>query len=134
MKKLLLLLLPGLLAMLLLPGCASTLDKTDRMNQSLFAYAKAVRWSRFDMVYAFHRGPDGAPPALTENLKGIQVTGYEVMNSNVGPEAESVSQTVAIRYLDRDTGRERMIEDRQEWEHDAERDRWYVISPPPRFE
>jgi hypothetical protein len=128
--------LPVLLAVsvLLAPGCSSTLDKLDVMNQSLFAYAKAMRWSRFDLVYAFHQHPGEAPLPMPGHLQKIQVTGYEVLSSQPGADTESLTQTVRIRYVHQDTAREITIDVPLSWLYDQDVERWYITSPPPALE
>lgn len=125
----------GLIPLLLLglAGCATTADKMDRLNRTLRAYEKNIRWAKFDAAYSFHKWEAGEQPSIPRHLKEIRVTGYDVTGTHFDPKTMTATQTVSIRYYSMETSRERTLEDRQRWQYNEDIKRWQLISPPPTF-
>ena len=66
---------------------------------------------------------------------GILVTSYKVKKTIVDPESFSkVLRIVDIQYYRMNNVTVKTLVDRQKWEYDKEKDRWYLLSELPAFE
>ena len=120
--------------LLILPGaCAMTSDKMDKLNTTLKGYEKALRWSKFDAAYSFHKWDENEQPSIPKHLKNIRLTSYSVNNSNFDAATMTAKQTVAISYYNNNNLREKSLEDKQRWNFFADKKRWYLMSKPPTF-
>ena len=123
----------GLLVTMLLGACSTTLDKMERLNQTLRGYEKAIRWAKYDMAYSFHKWEADEQPTLPTHLKNIRVTSYQVINQSFDEETMTAKLTVSIQYYNQDDLRERSIQDQQRWKFFPDLKRWYLISEPIDF-
>jgi len=109
-------------------------SKRSPLEQTLYHYTSAIRWSEFDKALAF------VDPAVLESrrpselemerYKQYQVSGYDVRRSHT-PEEGLYEQTVEIRLVNRHTQTERIITDHQRWRWDREAKRWWLVSGLP---
>ena len=122
------------LLVITLGACATTYDKMDRLNSTLRAYEKALRWAKFDMAYSFHKWYENEPPSLPKHLKDIRLTSYSASNQSFNEDNMTAKQTVSIRYYNQNNLRERSLENKQRWKYFSDKKRWYLMSKPPIFE
>jgi len=115
-----------------LSGCISD-PKMSELEDTLWAYERAVRWSDFQLVPTF-RSPEKATEALAiDKLKTIKVTGYTVHQRLVSDTGVEAGQLVEIRYYDENVAREKVVTDRQKWVYDSNVDHWVIVSELPSF-
>ena len=119
---------------LLLGACSTTVDKMDKLNQTLRAYEKTLRWAKFDAAYSFHKWGENEQPSIPAHLKDIRLSGYDVGNSGFDQNNMTATQTVFIRYYNQNNYRERSLEDKQEWKYFPDLKRWYLTTKPPTFQ
>lgn len=122
------------IAIMLLPACATTADHMDRLNISLNAYEKAIRWGDFETAYAMHQWGLEGQPALPEQLPHIRVTHYEIKDRHFDKPTMTARQTATIRYYNAESSRVRTLKNEQQWEYHKDNKRWYQTSKPPVFE
>jgi hypothetical protein len=124
------------LVVLCLAACAtSPSGSPSKRDLVLQNYAAAVRWGDFDEAWTFveptRRGDQPLTDLERERFKQIQVTGYEIRNQTMAPDALSLEQTVEIRLISRATQVERVIVDHQRWTYDPLVKRWWLVSGLP---
>ncbi len=122
-------LLPAVVA----AGC-STVDPEQRLGQTLRAYERVVRWGELERAASFRRG--GAPgwsETVRRRLRGLRVTRYDVIDGAMEEADRLYRQQVRIGYYYPDNPVERTVIDSQRWEYDAQRRKWYLVSPLPAF-
>ena len=126
----------ALLAALLLGACG-TIEK-DRQSLGLQAatagYQSALRWGYYEIAIGYlHpdlRKDKTVPPAL----KGIRVTGYDVVQPPLIQEKDTATQIVDIEYLHEDRQVVKRLSDRQTWTWDDKLGSWWLKSGLPKFE
>jgi len=125
-KAVVILLLP-----LLLAACGTS-SRQLRLDNTLWHYEDAIRWSRFPEAYALQKEPAKAPDF--DYLQQIKVTAYEpVGRPVVSEDGDRIEQTVEIRYYHEDYGREQVLIDKQVWRYDEEREIWLREGAMPDF-
>ncbi len=100
------------------------------LEDSLTMYEKAIRWSEFGRASKYLMNPEDAD---IENLEGIKVTSYEPTGRNVSEDGLQIEESVKISYTLAGNQAERTLVDRQIWEYDQEKDRWYLTTRLPDF-
>ena len=124
--------------MLLIMGCAS-LDKEKeswlKFDETSKAYIRAIRWGEYEGAYGFKRPPNTQDelPDFNE-LSDVRVTSYRVKQTIISENEIMVMQIVDFQYYRMRNVTVRTITDRQKWEYDKEKERWYLISDLPDFE
>ncbi len=124
-----LLLITFILSVFLL-GCSEA-EIERHMEETLFSYERAIRWLSLVDASAFQKRPEHITDEEIQRHKKIRVTAYNVIQIQYAP--KKVMQMVEIRYYHKDNPVERSMIDRQTWEYDEERERWYLITALPRF-
>jgi len=123
-------------AALALAGCAQVdvREKAYRLETTIQAYRKALRWGEYQAAHGFVRRRDGAEPALdAELLESIRVTDYEVVRREVIDEASEAVVVTHINFYHADSGRVRNLADQQLWYYDEKDDRWFLDGGLPDF-
>ena len=125
--------------MLLIMGCATSLEKEKenwmKFDETSRAYLIAIRWGEYEAAYAFKRLPDANTKVPDfHDMRDIRVTSYRVKQTIISKDEMIVMQLVDIQYYRMRNVTVRTITDRQKWEYDKERERWYLLSDLPRFE
>ncbi len=114
-------------------GC-STVDPEQRLGQTLRAYERVVRWGELERAASFRRGSaPGWSETVRGRLRGLRVTRYDVIDGAMEEADRLYRQEVRIGYYYPDNPVERTVIDSQRWEYDAQRRRWYLVSPLPAF-
>ena len=119
-------------------GCAEVQkrEKMSLFDDTTRAYDVAIRWGDYEDAHAFKKlsDRDNKLPDF-EKYRQIRVTSYKVKKTILDPESLSkVLRIVDIQYYRMDNVTVKTLVDRQKWEYDEEKDRWYLISELPVFE
>lgn len=119
--------------LVLVAGCASSGGDSRKLQQTLYAYQSAVRWSDFTAAAGFI-DPDKREDLALKDLEArrweqYQVTGYYVQGSETGE--DEVNQVVELRLINKHTQVERSLIDRQRWRWDSEAKAWWLTTPLP---
>lgn len=126
--------LTALLTALSLASCA-TPKKQKSLDDTLRQYEAIVRWSEWDGAVNFL-----APEYLEEHpisrldmdrLRLFRVTQYIVRSGAPLDDGDRYEQAVEIRLFNRNRAVERTILDRQDWQYDANSERWLLHSGLP---
>jgi hypothetical protein len=123
--------LRGLGVCLVFSACAHDMGQMKK-DEALNAYRTAIRWSAFEQACAQQSGQTGADK-VSEELRDVHVTGYDVVAAQENRESQSLHQRVAIRYYRDGDVVERTVIDEQNWRYDEDKGQWVLDSPLPRF-
>jgi len=123
---------------LLILGCAGikTGQQMALFDETSRAYDRAIRWGDYEEAYAFINlsDQDENLPDFAE-YRQIRVTSYKVKKTIVDEEGFSkVMRIVDIQYYRMNNVTVKTFIDRQRWEYNQEKDRWYLMSELPAFE
>lgn len=124
----------GWMAMLVFAaGCASSGGDSRKLQQTLYAYQSALRWSDFAGAAGFI-DPDKREELALKDLEArrweqYQVAGYYVQGSETGE--DEVKQVVELRLINKHTQVERSVIDRQVWRWDSKAKAWWLTTPLP---
>lgn len=119
-------------AVLLLAACASD-RKSMALTETLAAYGNSVRWEDFPTAARF-LDPEVAKELSEldlERYRQLKVSSYTEQQINPDRDGESVRQSVEIGIVNRHTGVERRVMDRQVWRWDEGSERWLLMSGLP---
>lgn len=120
-----------------LPACGSV--KKDKMVVTLQnatnSYQSALRWGYYENAYGFMDPEKRKDRDLPDNLEGIRLTGYDVVQAPIAKkDSDTAMQIVKIEYLHEDTQVVKELTDRQVWRYDEEAKKWWLESGLPNFE
>lgn len=122
--------------MLMLPAGCGVGSQNDLRDNTLFAYAGAIRWGHIDdawsMVDPEYARQHPMSALERERYEQVQVTGYRVKGSEMLSENEMM-QLVEIQLINRHTQSERTIHDRQRWRWDPNARRWWLMTGLPQI-
>ena len=127
-----------LLVTLLLAACASGNQAQRERKQSMDQWQSLVRWSEYhalgDMIHPDWLAENPIRSIDLERLRQFRVTEYRVRQVISDPDGMAVERRVQIRLYHVHTARERVIEHREVWRYDEQRERWMLHSglPDPR--
>ncbi|MEE9412188.1 MAG: hypothetical protein V3V22_03955 [Methylococcales bacterium] len=100
------------------------------LEDNLTMYEKAIRWSEFSRASKYLRDPENAD---IDKLEGIKVTSYKPTGRDVSEDEQQIVESVRISYTLTGSQTERTLMDRQIWEYDQEKNRWYLTTNLPDF-
>ncbi|WP_139556431.1 hypothetical protein [Methylotetracoccus oryzae] len=120
-----------LAVILLLGACAHDLALMKR-DETLHAYAAAIRWGAFDEANRYRSSPAYRRP-IADNLRDIKVSGYHVLSQSADKERMTVEQTVELHYYRQGDLVEKKVVDPQLWHYDDITGQWQIDTPLPRF-
>lgn len=104
------------------------------LDDSITEYNKSLRWSMFNNLDSYNRSPDGKEmPVNRDAMKNIRITGYEVTEKNVNPDATKATVKGEISYYNNEYGVLKKIPYEENWWYDAEVKHWFMDSPLPDF-
>ena len=119
---------------LALAGCAGVGSQKNRMEETLYHYAAAVRWGDVEQIIAFHEPAtlaDSPPePLELERWRQLRVTGYRSRGREPQPDG-TVVQFAEIEFMNRHTLTTSALLDRERWRYDEDAKRWWLISGLP---
>ena len=121
----------GISVCLVLSACAHDMGQM-RKDEALNTYRTAIRWSAFDQARGQQSGQAGGDK-VSEEVRDIHVTGYEVVSTREDHDTQLLHQRVAIRYYRDGDVVERTLIDDQRWRYDEDQGQWVLESPLPRF-
>ncbi len=125
----------ALVLLVVLAGCGVG-SQNDIRDNTLFAYAGAIRWGHIDDAWSMVDPEYAREHPLSaldrERFEQIQVTGYQVKGTQMLSENE-LAQVVEIRLANRHTLVERTVMDRQLWRWDSGARRWWLTSGLPKI-
>jgi len=117
------------LILALISGC-NPLDvrRNSHLEDSLLYYKIQMNRSNFAEAARFR-----APKSRwdVQGLQRFQVTFYEVQASHAGDNGNRVTRQVLLRYLDRNTMRERSTSYTEIWVYNSESGQWLLEGDPP---
>ena len=124
--------------MLLILGCASLEEEKEnwmKFDDTTRGYLRALRWGEYEAAYGFKRLP-GINDKLPDfqDLSDVRVTSYRVKQTVISEDEMIVMQIVDFQYYRMRNVTVRTITDRQKWEYDKDKERWYLLSDMPNFE
>lgn len=128
-------LLMPLMVVLLLAACAGGSQGQRQRDQAMDLWQETVRWSEYDglidMIHPDWLADNPIRSVELERLRQFRVTEYRVRQVISDPDGERVVRRVQIRLYHVHTARERVIQHREVWRYDEERDRWLLHSGLP---
>ncbi len=127
---------PGLIILLMLglSACGSMSDTAYKLDNTMFAYERALRWGDYDVAYSAHINEKGPLSAeQRKNLKRFRLTGYKVTQTKFAADEKHATQLVELRYYNEENVRERSLNHVVEWEYDPAGNHWQITSPFPAF-
>ncbi len=125
----------SLICMLTLLLSACTPSRENAQFSTLTAYGNAIRWGEFDAAARYI-----APEYLVEHpitrlelerFEHVRISRYAEKSVLPGPDEFTIYQTAEISLVNRHTGVERDIVDRQTWKYDPLAKRWRLWSSLP---
>lgn len=128
-----------LIGLLLLIAACASLEKEKKewmkFDETSRSYLMALRWGEYEAAYGFKRLPDvDAKLPDFNDLRDIRITSYRVKQTVISENKLMVMQIVDFQYYRMSNVTVRTITDRQRWEYDKEKERWYLLSDLPDFE
>ncbi len=124
----------GVMLLLLLAGCQTLSERrqANELQEVLRNYEGVIRWGRVQQARRFQR-EDTQSGDAKQPTASFRVTQYEVVQGPSVVEETKALQTVVIQYVFQESQVVRETVDQQTWEYDPENERWYLISPLPKF-
>jgi hypothetical protein len=123
---------------LLLIGCAGLdmgKENLQKFEDTSKAYLMALRWGEYETAYGFMRPPnsyDEIPDFY--DLRDVRVTFHRIKQTIISEDKMTVQQIVDFQYYRMRNVTVKTMTDRQKWEYDEEKERWYLITDLPKFE
>jgi hypothetical protein len=128
----------GLLLLGTLAGCATGPSNQDQ-RERFQAWENVVRWSEhkaalIDFIHPEWLAANPIPALDVDRLEQFRVTEYRVRQVVANPNGLEVERLVQLRLYHIHTARERVIDHRELWRYDEERELWMLHSgiPDPR--
>jgi len=127
---------PLIIAMALLAACANQeiRSKQTILNETLRAYAAAIRWGEYEQAVGFIDPKIQAEHPVSslelERLKQVRVSNYDE-SQPVAVSADEVRQVVRLDLLNVNTQVARSIVDRRVWKYDKAGKHWWLVSGLP---
>ncbi|MFK7955952.1 MAG: hypothetical protein AB8B96_07635 [Lysobacterales bacterium] len=123
-----------LLCLALVVGCASD-TQSQSLNDTLETYRKTIRWdaprTAAQFLHPEQRPNERQLGFQISRLEQFKVSGYQTSGpGSFDPDGQYV-QTVQINLSNRHTAVEKVLVDRQTWQWDEERERWWLTSGLP---
>jgi hypothetical protein len=123
---------------LLLMGCAGLdmgKENLKKFEDTSRAYLMALRWGEYETAYGFRRRPNSHDEIPDfQDLRDLRVTFHRVKQTIISEDEMTVNQIVDFQYYRTRNIIVKTTTDRQIWEYDEEKGRWYLISDFPDFE
>ena len=121
---------------LVLISCGSSTSKKRSLDQTLYKYATAIRWSNFDAAVGFLKpGVKEIFPSEFDlnHLKQFKVSRYSESPIRPGAEENIILQDVEIELYNIHNNKTKVIYDRQSWKYDDTLKRWLLTSGIPKI-
>lgn len=127
-----------ILTLLILAGCASNNKLTRERQEAMDAWEQRVRWSAYqtlvDFIHPDYLAENPVSQLDVDRLEQFRTSEYRLRQVMLEPEGSGVERLVRIRLHHLHTARERVIDHREVWRYDEEREAWLLHSglPDPR--
>lgn len=122
---------------LLLVACGGVGSEKNKMEETLYLYAGAVRWGEVEQILAFHDPEvlEESPPdeLALERWRQLRVTGYRSRAREPQPDG-SIVQFAQIEFMNRHTQTTSALVDREVWRYDEKAKRWWLTSGLPNLD
>lgn len=125
-----------LLAVLMLSACG-TIEKDRRtlgLQASTAGYQSAMRWGYYETALGYLHPDQRKGRTVPTELKGVRLTGYDVVQPPLMQEDNTATQIVEIEYLHEDRQVVKHVTDRQTWRWDDKLKSWWLQSGLPKLE
>lgn len=126
----------GVVLILLIMGCASmqTGEKMSQFDETSRAYIRAIRWGEYEAAFAFKKltARDEPLPDF-EDYRTVRVTNYKVKQTIISEDKSKIIQIVDFQYYRMKDVTVKTLIDRQKWEYDEGRGKWFLQSNLPAF-
>jgi hypothetical protein len=117
------------LLVVMVSGCNPLeVRRNSKLEDSLLYYKIQMNRSNFAEAARF-RNPDSKWDV--RGLGHYQITGYEVTSSHGSDNGNRIERLVFLRYLDRNTMRERNTRYKEIWVYQPESRQWLLEGEPP---
>ena len=104
------------------------------LNDAINEYNKSLRWSMFNDLDTYNRSIDGKQqPVDRDAMKDIRITGYEVTDKDINPDATKAVVKGTLSYYNNEYGVLKTIPFEQHWWYDAGLKHWFTDSALPVF-
>lgn len=131
MKKVL---LCSFAALLLLASPAWARKKEQQLQESMDAYAAAIRWGEFGQAQGFlepaYRQAHPLGELQSQRYAQVEISGYDDQGMGETPEGD-VLRNVELRVVNKHTQVERRVHYVERWHYDAAGKRWWETSGLP---
>lgn len=121
----------------LLAACGGVGSEKNKMEETLYLYAGAVRWGEVEQILAFHdpKVLEESPPEAMEleRWRQLRVTGYRSRAREPQPDG-TIVQFAQIEFMNRHTQTTSALVDREVWRFDEEAKRWWLTSGLPNLD
>jgi hypothetical protein len=123
---------------LLLAACAGGNQAHREREQAMDRWQSMLRWSEYDgltnMIHPEWLANNPISDLEFRRLRQFRVTEYKVRQVMSDPDGLGVERRVEIRLYHVHSARERVIQHREVWRYDEQRERWLLHSglPDPR--
>jgi uncharacterized protein YceK len=121
-------------ASLLLAGCAALQNKNVLRDDTLDAYAAALRWGDIQGAWSYVDPAVRAEHPLTSQQKALYNTVHVAEYTGSGPTAtgpDTIQQTAQISLIVKTSQRVYEVLDHQTWRWDAKAKHWWLESGLP---
>ena len=108
-------------------------NQTSILDQSLRAYAGAVRWGNYDTAAAFAVPREGMPSVHPSTLGDVKVTGYSLRINSINDEANEASVIMNFSYYSESRGTVGTVIQDATWYYNSEKTGWLMDDSLPRF-
>lgn len=126
-----------LCALALLGGCGSMAEREreTRLDDTLRAYERGIRWGEFGMAVALIKPREVMRrPVTRQDLEAYRVTGYQIVSRTpAGDDGMEIDLVVEIGAYDINRGVVFEIEDRQRWYFDENANSWFLDGTLPNL-
>ncbi len=120
-----------------LSACAGVGSEKNKMEETLYLYAGAVRWGEVEQILAFHDPEvlEEKPPSELEleRWRQLRVTGYRSRAREPQPDG-SIVQFAEIEFMNKHTLTTSSLVDREVWRYDEDAKRWWLSSGLPNLD
>jgi len=127
-----------LIVLMSLAACAASNQAQRERQQAMDRWQDMVRWSEYsalvDMINPEWLAENPVGRLELQRLRQFRVTEYRVRQVISEPDGLALERRVQIRLYHVHSARERVIQHRELWRYDEERERWLLHSglPDPR--
>ncbi len=120
-----------------LPVGCGTIEKDRKalgIQAATAGYQSAMRWGYYETAFGYLHPDQRKGKTVPTELKGVRLTGYDVVQPPLIQEKDTATQIVDIEYLHEDRQVVKRMTDRQTWQWDDKLKSWWLQSGLPKLE